>query len=73
MGFWPRWRSGYRHIDTATMYANEAAIGAALADSGIDRADLFVTTKIRPSDAGKTRGSCASRCARFALTISTCG
>jgi 2,5-diketo-D-gluconate reductase A len=46
---------GYRHIDTATMYANEAAIGEALADSGIDRADLFVTTKIRPSDAGKTR------------------
>lgn len=47
--------AGYRHIDTATMYANEAAVGAALAASGVDRADVFVTTKIRPSDAGRTR------------------
>ena len=46
---------GYRHLDTATMYANEAQVGQALADSGIDRADVFVTTKIRPSDAGRTR------------------
>lgn len=46
---------GYRHIDTATMYANEAEIGRALADSGLDRAALFVTTKIRPSDAGRAR------------------
>jgi diketogulonate reductase-like aldo/keto reductase len=46
---------GYRHIDTATMYANEAEVGQALADSGLDRADVFVTTKIRPSDAGKAR------------------
>jgi 2,5-diketo-D-gluconate reductase A len=47
--------TGYRHLDTATMYANEAAVGAALAASGIDRADVFVTTKIRPSDAGRAR------------------
>jgi 2,5-diketo-D-gluconate reductase A len=46
---------GYRHIDTATMYANEADIGQALTDSGLDRADVFVTTKIRPSDAGRAR------------------
>jgi len=46
---------GYRHIDTATMYANEAEVGRALADSGIERADVFVTTKIRPSDAGRAR------------------
>jgi 2,5-diketo-D-gluconate reductase A len=46
---------GYRHIDTATMYANEGEVGRALADSGLDRADVFVTTKIRPSDAGKAR------------------
>jgi 2,5-diketo-D-gluconate reductase A len=44
---------GYRHIDTATMYGNEAEIGAALGASGLDRADVFVTTKIRPSDTGK--------------------
>jgi diketogulonate reductase-like aldo/keto reductase len=37
------------------MYANEAEVGQALADSGLDRADVFVTTKIRPSDAGKAR------------------
>ncbi|HBW19525.1 MAG: aldo/keto reductase [Streptosporangiaceae bacterium] len=45
--------AGYRHIDTATMYGNEEAIGRALADSGIDRAELFLTTKLRPSDAGR--------------------
>ena len=46
---------GYRHVDTATMYGNEAEVGQALADSGLDRAELFVTTKIRPSDAGRVR------------------
>ena len=46
---------GYRHLDTATMYGNEADIGQVLADSGIDRADVFLTTKIRPSDIGKAR------------------
>lgn len=45
--------TGYRHIDTATMYGNEAEIGAALGASGLDRAEIFVTTKIRPPDAGK--------------------
>jgi diketogulonate reductase-like aldo/keto reductase len=37
---------GYRHIDTAQMYDNEAKVGAALASSGIDREDLLVTTKL---------------------------
>jgi 2,5-diketo-D-gluconate reductase A len=46
---------GYRHVDTATMYGNEAEVGQALADSGLDRADVFVTTKIRPSDSGRVR------------------
>lgn len=46
---------GYRHIDTATMYGNEEEIGQALAESGIDRADVFLTTKIRPADIGKER------------------
>lgn len=46
---------GYRHIDTATMYGNEEDIGQALADSGMDRADVFLTTKIRPSDIGNER------------------
>ena len=37
---------GYRHIDTAEMYANEQAIGAAIAASGVARKDLHVTTKV---------------------------
>src|SRR3979409_717731 len=37
---------GYRHLDTAEMYANEEAIGAALAASKIARKDLHVTTKV---------------------------
>ena len=41
---------GYRHIDTAQMYGNEAEVGAALEASGIAREDLFVTTKIDNSN-----------------------
>nr|WP_315596162.1 2,5-didehydrogluconate reductase DkgB [uncultured Cupriavidus sp.] len=37
---------GYRAIDTAQIYGNEADVGLAIADSGVARADLFVTTKI---------------------------
>jgi 2,5-diketo-D-gluconate reductase A len=44
--------TGYRHIDTATMYGNEAEIGAALAASDLARADIFLTTKLRPGDVG---------------------
>jgi diketogulonate reductase-like aldo/keto reductase len=47
--------AGYRHIDTATMYANEREVGRAVHDSGLDRSEVFITTKIRPSDAGKAR------------------
>jgi 2,5-diketo-D-gluconate reductase A len=36
---------GYRHIDTAAMYRNEGGVGRAIADSGIARDELFVTTK----------------------------
>jgi len=48
---------GYRHIDTATMYRNEQQVGRALADSGVDRADVFVTTKLPPGNAGRTRAT----------------
>ncbi len=37
---------GYRHLDTAQLYGNEAAVGAGIAASGLDPAELFVTTKI---------------------------
>jgi hypothetical protein len=46
---------GYRHIDTATMYRNEEQVGRAIADSGVDRAELFVTTKLPPGNAGRAR------------------
>ena len=47
--------TGYRHIDTATMYANEAEVGQAVRDSGIDRSEIFITTKIRPRTPAKPR------------------
>ena len=48
--------AGYRHIDTAQMYGNEAGVGEAIRESGLDRDDLYVTTKLnntfhRPDDA----------------------
>jgi len=43
---------GYRSIDTAAAYGNEAAVGKALAGSGIAREELFVTTKLWNSDHG---------------------
>jgi diketogulonate reductase-like aldo/keto reductase len=38
--------AGYRHLDTASMYGNEDAVGAGLKASGIDRDEVFVTTKV---------------------------
>jgi 2,5-diketo-D-gluconate reductase A len=38
--------AGYRHIDTAEMYGNEAAVGEAIAKSGLDRGEVFVTSKL---------------------------
>ena len=48
--------AGYRHIDTAEMYKNEAGVGNAVRASGIDRDEIFVTSKLnngshRPDDA----------------------
>src|SRR5690349_1916279 len=43
---------GYRHVDTAAAYRNEAGVGAALAASGIRREDVFVTTKLWNSAQG---------------------
>jgi len=37
---------GYRHIDAASMYENEAEVGAGIVDSGIDRSEVFLSTKI---------------------------
>ncbi len=45
-------KTGYRHIDTAEMYGNEKDVGKAVVDSGINRADVFVTTKLWDSGLG---------------------
>jgi 2,5-diketo-D-gluconate reductase A len=47
---------GYRHIDTAEMYGNEREVGEAIRDSGLDRSEVYVTSKLnngfhRPDDA----------------------
>ena len=47
--------TGYRHIDTATMYGNEDEVGRAVRDSGLDRAEVFITTKLPPERAGRER------------------
>lgn len=43
-----RWAldAGYRHIDTAAVYGNEASVGRAIHDSGIPRDQLWITTKL---------------------------
>jgi diketogulonate reductase-like aldo/keto reductase len=43
---------GYRHIDTAAFYFNEEGVGRAIQDSGIDRSEFFVTTKLWNEDHG---------------------
>lgn len=48
---------GYRHLDTATIYKNESLVGRAIKHSGIDRDELFITTKVpgnRPNDVRET-------------------
>ncbi|WP_264028597.1 aldo/keto reductase, partial [Mycolicibacterium brisbanense] len=47
---------GYRHIDTAQMYGNERGVGEGIRDAGLDRGDVFITSKLnngfhRPDDA----------------------
>ena len=41
---------GYRHVDPARTYRNEAEVAAGIAASGVDRYDVFLTTKVFPSD-----------------------
>ncbi|GGJ57503.1 aldo/keto reductase [Deinococcus roseus] len=47
--------SGYRLIDTASRYYNEKAVGAALAEAGVPREELFITTKLWFKDHGPTQ------------------
>ena len=47
--------AGYRHIDTASLYRNEKGVGEAIAESGISRNKIFVTSKVWNSDQGYER------------------
>jgi len=60
---------GCRLIDTAAAYGNEAAVGRAIAASGIPRAELFVTTKLATADQGFTKamGACSASLERLGL------
>ena len=48
-------QAGYRHLDTAAAYGNEEGVGRALAESDVDRADVFVTTKVWNDAHGRDR------------------
>ncbi len=65
---------GYRHIDTARAYENEAEVGAGLAGGAVAREEIFLTTKIPPDDAAPTDvvSTSRTRCASWAPTTSTC-
>jgi 2,5-diketo-D-gluconate reductase A len=45
--------TGYRHLDTATVYGNERQVGQALAESGVPRDEVFLTTKCPPNRPGR--------------------
>lgn len=47
--------AGYRHFDSAQLYNNEAELGRAIRESGVDRKDVFLTTKIRYPGVNKAR------------------
>jgi 2,5-diketo-D-gluconate reductase A len=49
--------TGYRHLDTATMYRNETEVGRAIRDSEVDRREVFITTKLPPGNAGRERAT----------------
>jgi 2,5-diketo-D-gluconate reductase A len=45
--------AGYRHVDTAAIYRNEEGVGHAVAESGLERDELFITTKLWNEDQGR--------------------
>ena len=48
---------GYRHIDGASMYENEAEVGQGVINSGVDREEIFITTKINTTSWTPSKGS----------------
>ena len=61
--------AGYRHLDTAAGYYNEAEVGAAVRASGLPREDVFVTTKLRNGDQGYEQTLAAFEASRSALGL----
>lgn len=59
--------AGYRHIDTAAAYVNEAGVGAAVRASGLPRDEVFITSKLRNGDQGRdsTRRAYEESCQRL--------
>src|SRR5580692_856288 len=53
--------AGYRHLDTAAAYRNEAAVGQALRASGLGRGEVFITTKCFNDDHGKDKAKVACK------------
>ncbi|SEC12985.1 Aldo/keto reductase [Rhizobiales bacterium GAS188] len=62
-------QGGYRHVDTAAVYANEEAVGEGMRASGVPRSDIFITTKVGPADIdeGKLQGSLEASLRRLRL------
>jgi diketogulonate reductase-like aldo/keto reductase len=60
-------RIGYRHIDTAKMYGNEKSVGEAVRESGVPREEIFVTTKLLPSDIFRSREAFEESLSRLGL------
>ena len=61
--------AGYRHIDTAKIYGNEADVGAAVRESGVPREELFLTTKLWNDDQGYESALRAFEKSRVALGV----
>ena len=61
---------GYRHIDTAELYGNEADVGRAVLASGIEREEIFITTKVWNSNQGynSTKRACQASLRRLGLS-----
>ena len=71
-------RLGYRHIDTAHAYQNERGVGAAVRESGIPREEIWITSKLWPSEYGEGKTAAGHRQDarppghQFILTCSCC-
>jgi 2,5-diketo-D-gluconate reductase A len=61
--------AGYRHIDTAAAYGNEAGVGEAIRHSGLRRDEVFITTKLRNADHGFESALAAFETSRRALGV----